>query len=351
VPKRDEELEFDFEDEEAEEEYSDEEGYEDDEYSEEDDEYDDEDEDDEDDDAPASGGWMRKAIFAVAGVVALGAGAFAYFQGMLPFSPKQPQEIAVKAGEFANKTGMGKVAPVASPGVPSMSQITGKASTSVPAQTAAEPAPVEQQVAVKAEKPAEPAKPAAPQPARPVAQAPAKPAPVPATQPVLQKPVAQSAAQPAGSGHFTVQCGAFASADNANHLAQLLSGRGFEAWVFNTGSSPAQSFSVRSTVVNSRRKAEILKNKFASAGHPAAVVPAGRGRYVLQLGIFSTRERADALAGEIRGKGMFVSVAGGSARLTTPAKVMVGKYATQAQAAAVAGKVRHQGVPAIVVKI
>ncbi|MNY66145.1 hypothetical protein D3C86_2035210 [compost metagenome] len=57
------------------------------------------------------------------------------------------------------------------------------------------------------------------------------------------------------------------------------------------------------------------------------------------------------IASELRAKGLFVSVAGGTTRVSTPNRVLVGKYATMAQAQAMASKVRHQGVPAIVVKL
>ncbi|HEY9856793.1 MAG TPA: hypothetical protein V6D05_13705, partial [Stenomitos sp.] len=94
MPKRDEELEYEY-DEEAEgldeDEYEDEEAYADDDEYEDDDEdseYDDEYEDEEEE--GAGGGWMKKAVFAVAGVLALGGVVYAGSQGIIniPFITK-----------------------------------------------------------------------------------------------------------------------------------------------------------------------------------------------------------------------------------------------------------------------
>lgn len=359
MPKRDEELEYEY-DEEAE--GLDEEAYEDDdEESYADDEYEDDDEDseyDEDEDEEdegAGGGWMKKAAFALAGLLVLGGGAYAYLQGMLPFSPKPEvvQEVVQPAGGFANPNGLGKIAPT--PGMPAVDQAVPKEppaaeapkepAEAAPVAVAKDPAPtVETKVAVN--QPAKVAPKPAAKPVKPVA-APPKAAP----KPVVQAPVKVVAQAPQGAGVYAVQCGAFASAGNAQNLVSALGSRGFQAWISDGGNQSGAAFSIRTTVVNSMAKAEALKAKFASAGHPGAVVPAGRGRYVLQLGIFSQRDRAEALAGEMRSKGLFVSVSGGKARLRTSSKVLVGKYATMAQAQAAAAQVRKQGVPAIVVKL
>jgi len=373
VPKRDEELEYEY-DEEAEgfdeDEYEDEEAYADDDDEEyeddEDSEYDDEYEDEEEESA---GGWKKKAVFAVAGVLAIGGVLYAGTQGIIniPFLTKPPEvaqeAVQPQAGGFANPNGMGKIAPT--PGLPAVDKAVPKEppAAEAPKDPAAEK-PVEQPAAVaKAPAATEQTKvaanqPAKVEPAKPVKHVapPPKAAPKQPIQPVA-KPAVQPAAKPAvamapqGSGAYTVQCGAFASAENANNLVQALGAKGFQAWVSNGGNQSSGAYSIRTTVVNSMAKAEQLKAKFASAGHPGAVVPAGHGRYVLQLGIFSQRVRAEALAGEMRSKGLFVSVSGGKAKLRTASKVLVGKYGSWGQAQAAAAQVRKQGVPAIVVKL
>ncbi len=94
-----------------------------------------------------------------------------------------------------------------------------------------------------------------------------------------------------------------------------------------------------------------LQQKFAAIGHPGSVMKVGRGRYVVQLGIFEGRERAEQLAGEIRGKGSYVSLSGGTARLAVPHRVYVGRFPSEVRAAEMARQIRRQGVPAIVVRI
>lgn len=353
MPKRDEELEYEY-DEEAEgfdeDEYEDEdeEAYADDEYEDDDEDSEYDDDEYEDEEEGAGGGWMRKAVFALVGLLVLGGGAYAYLQGMLPFSPKPEvaqEAVQPEASGFANPNGMGKIAPT--PGLPAVDKALPKEPPAAEAPKEPEPTPVaEPKVAVQPVKPvaqpaAKPVKRVAPPPKaapKPVVRA-AKPAP---------KPVAVA---PRGSGAYSVQCGAFASAANADNLARALDAKGFHAWISNGGDQSASAFSIRTTVVNSQAKAEALKAKFASAGHPGAIVPAGHGRYVLQLGIFSQRDRAEALAGEMRSKGLFVSVSGGKAKLQGTSKVLVGKYGSWAQAQQAAAQVRRQGVPAIVVKL
>lgn len=359
MPKRDEELEYEY-DEEAEgfdeDEYEDDEEYADDEYEDddEDSEYDDEDEDEEE---GAGGGWMKKAAFALAGLLVLGGGAYAYLQGMLPFSPKPEavQQAVQPEGGFANPNGMGKIAPT--PGIPSVDKAVPKEPPAAeapkepeapkPAEVAQPPAQTEH-AKVTANQPAKVAAKPVEKPVQRTVAPPPKAAPKPAAKPIVKQAVAVA---PQGNGTYAVQCGAFASADNANNLVQALGAKGFQAWISNGGNQSSGAYSIRTTVVNSQAKAEQLKAKFASAGHPGAIVPAGRGRYVLQLGIFSQRNRADALAGEMRSKGLFVSVSGGTAKLRTASKVLVGKFANPGQAQATAAQVRRQGVPAIVVRL
>ncbi|MBO9539615.1 SPOR domain-containing protein [bacterium] len=356
MPKRDEELEYEYEEDDVEE-LDDDETYAYGDDEEDDDAYDEDDDEeyeDDEDEEPAGGGWQKKAAFVLVGLLVLGGGAYAYMKGMLPFSPKTEEVAQESDSPYANPNGFGKVAPT--PGVPSLNEAV-PAEGTVPKEAPEPKAPVAEdpkpkapaktaEVKVNAEQPALPvAKPQAP------AKQPARPAAV-AQQPAPQPPKAVTApAVPAGPGVYAVQCGAFASSANASNLTNLLSAKGFQAWQTSPGSATTGAFSVRSTVVNTKGKADTLKAQFASAGHPGAVVPAGGGRYYLQLGIFSDRSRADVIASELRAKGLFVSVAGGTTRVSTPNRVLVGKFSTMAQAQAMASKVRHQGVPAIVVKL
>lgn len=353
MPKRDEELEYEYDDEEAEDdEFEDDDEYEDDEYEE------------------SGSGWARKAIVAGIAILAIGGGGtYAYLQGMLPFSPKNdPEPVAASTSPYANPNGFGKVQ--ASASLPAADEVVGEkveqASTS---PVAAGEKQKTDAVAEKVEEPsAETEKPAkvAPKAAKPAEEVPAQEttaaAPKPVTIPVKAKlalkpkpaavaaPVAAPVAATA-NGAYAIQCGAFASTANADNLSRILNAKGFAAWVANGTGASAGAFSVRSTVVNSQGKANELTSKFASAGHPGTIVPAGRGRSVLQLGVFSSRERADALAAELKSKGLYVSVAGGKAKMKTPNRVLVGKFGSMAQAQATAAKIRQQGVPAIAVRL
>lgn len=362
MPKRDEELEYEYDDEEtADDEFEDDDEYEDDEYE----------------DEEGGSGWARKAIVAGIAILAIGGGGtYAYLQGMLPFSPKKvPEPVAASTSPYANPNGFGKVQ--ASASLPAAEEVVGEkvdqASTSpvaavpeqktdaVPDQKPRAESEKPAKVTPKAGKPAEEV-PSAAEETTPEAPKPVKipvkpklavkPKPAAVAQPVVV-PVAKQAVANAGSpsGTFAIQCGAFGSAANADNLSRILNSKGFSAWVANGTGASAGAFSVRSTVVNSQAKASELTSKFASAGHPGTIVPAGRGRSVLQLGVFSSRERADALAAELKSKGLFVSVAGGKAKMRTPNRVFVGKFGSMAQAQATAAKIRQQGVPAIAVKL
>lgn len=356
MPKRDEELEYEY-DEETEDLDEDEYEYEDDE-DEEEGEYDDDYEDDDEEEEESGGGGLRRIlVFALAGVVAVGGGVYAYLNGMLPFSPKAPETVQASTSPYANPNGFGKVKASAAPTAAKPASKSAKADAqadnsdekTAPTKTAAKPtAPKHVETKVNADQATKvAAKPhAAVKPIRPVP----KVKPAMAARPVPKHPAAVAHVA-GGSGHYSIQCGAFASQANASNLARVLGSKGFQAWLSNGSGTPTGAYSVRSTVVNSKAKANQLRAKFASAGHPGAIVPAGRGRYVLQLGIFSSRASAQALATELKGKGMFVSVGGGKARIKTLNRVYVGRYATMAQAQAFASKIRHQGVPANVVRI
>lgn len=366
MPKRDEELEYGYE-EEAE--GYDEDAYEDEE-DEEDEEYEDEEYEDEEEDGSGSGA-MRPVLYAIAGLVVLGSGAYAYLNGMLPFSPKPPEAIqaAASSSPYANPNGFGKVHPA--PSVPSIAKaVPGKQPVKVAAQadnlpaSPLKPASAESHATKKVSEPS-PAKAVHVKP--PVEKAihvAAKPASVPHTvrphPKHLSAPVKVAVKHGlahamvhaiAGTGHYAVQCGAFASAGNASNLAHVLSSRGLPSWVWNGSGQSSGAFAVRSTVVDSAAKASILKSKFAGAGHPGAVLPIGHGHYVVQLGLFSQRDRASQFAKELNTKNMFVSVSGGTARMHTASKVLVGKFATWGQAQTEATKVRKLGVPAIVVHL
>lgn len=359
MPKRDKELEYEYDEEAEDEEFEEDDEYEDDEYE---------------DDEEGGSGWVRKAIVAGIAILAIGGGGtYAYLQGMLPFSPKKdPEPIAASTSPYANPNGFGKVQ--ASASMPSAANVD---ESTAAASKAAEVPPVEDVAKKKAPQKAEVTKAEAEKtakvPEEPAAdKAKAKKEAVKAVVPVVKtaeedlpkgkppvvavkvvakpaKPAFRPAARVAGS--YAIQCGAFASVVNANNLSTLLNSKGFQAWVANGSGASSAVFSIRSTVVDSKAKADELKAKFAGAGHPGSIVPAGRGRYMLQLGIFGSRASADSLAGELKAKGLFVSVAGGKAKMSSTNRVFVGKFGSMGQAQQTAAKIRQQGVPAIAIKL
>ena len=361
MPKRDEELEYDFDDEEeAEDEYEeDEDGY----------DYDDE----EDEEEEGGSGWARKALVAGIAVLAIGGGGtYAYLQGMLPFSPQSPVSTAASTSPFANPNGFGHLHH-ASSSLPPMSQVLSKAtkSAAIAQSTPAAKAvtaksknatSLESKVAAKPKIEASPETKVAAKPVHPlmVAKAPLVKHPFkPLAKPVrhavvahrpVSKPI-RVAVKVSAAGGFGVQCGAFENLSNAQNLSKVLDAKGFRSWVSNGSSTSAGAFAIRSTVVNSMAKANALKVKFAQAGHPGSIVPAGPGRYMLQLGVFSSWNGAKALANEVKSKGLFVSVAGGRAKLRTTNRVYVGKFGSLTQAQQEAAKIRQHGIPAIPVRL
>lgn len=348
VAKRDEEdLSYDFDETEGDEYAEDDEGYEDDEFDEEgeDEEY----EDDEEEGAKG-GGWLRKALFALLGVVVLGAGGFYAYTNFLV--KETPVEAVDPGGQYANPNAMGKVPPAPAVASEAAAPETVEATAPAAAPEVVEPTPAPAATVVAK------ANAGAKQPAAAAAVRPAvKPVPkvrsaAAALRPAVRHTPKATPVRLAGNGRgsYAVQCGAFSSSELAQNLSRVLNGKGFQARVHNGGQAASGAYSVRSTVVNSRARAEALKAKFAAAGHPGAIVGAGRNRYVLQLGIFSSRGPAAALSTELRGKGLYCSVAGGKARLRAVNRVLVGRFGTMGQAQAAASRIRHQGVPAIVVR-
>lgn len=348
MPERD-DLDYQFEDEDTEYElddeaadgYDDDEEYEDEDGDEEYDEY-----DDDEDDAPQGGGWKRTAIFAIVGLMVAGAGAYYFMSdGNLPFLAKK--DPAPGASPFANPGGFGKVA---------------KAPEADPAQPAAIPpkpvaAPEDQPpqpVEPEAPKPVAPPKPVAVTPVetpKPVAKtvtkaAPAK-APAPQTKPAESRPA--KAAALAGT-RYAVQVGSFAEPGNANNLLSALKAKGYSEAYLDNGSTVTGAYAVRSTVVDSTAKANELRSQFSAAGHPGSVVSVGKGKYAIQLGIYTSRESAQNLASELNDQGMFVSVASGATKRVGSTRVRVGNFDSLNAANQFAAKLRAEGVPAIPVK-
>ncbi|MNX18726.1 Sporulation related domain protein [compost metagenome] len=339
----DEETEYDLDDEEAEgydddEEYEDEDG---------DEEYDDEYEDDEDG-APQGGGWKRTAIFAIVGLMVAGAGAYYFMSdGNLPFLAKK--EPVPGASPFANPGGFGKVAkgPEADPTQPA----------AVPPKPVAPPQDeVPQPVEPVAPKPVAPAKPVAVQPVeapKPIAKPVAKVAPVkvPAAKPTVKPAESRPAKAAALTGRrYAVQVGSFADAGNANNMLSALKAKGYSEAYLDNGGTVTGAYAVRSTVVDSAAKANELKNQFSAAGHPGSVVSVGKGKYAIQLGIYSSQGSAQNLASELNDQGLFVSVASGETKRVGATRVRVGNFESLAAANQYAAKLRADGVPAIPVK-
>ncbi len=338
----DEETEYDLDDEEAEG-YDDDEEYEDDEDGDEEyDEYDDE-------EAPQGGGWKKTAIFAIVGLMVAGAGAYYFMSdGNLPFLAKK--DPVPGASPFANPGGFGKVAkaPEADPAQPAQVPPTPVAvapENEAPKPVEAEaPQPVAPAVPVVA-KPAATPKPVA----KPVAKtAPAKvPAAKPAAKPAESRPAKAAALQ---GRRYAVQVGSFADASNANNLLAALKAKGYSEAYLDNGGAITGAYAVRSTVVDSSAKANELKSQFAAAGHPGSVVSVGKGKYAIQLGIYSSRGSAQNLASELNDQGLFVSVASGATKRVGATRVRVGNFDSLAGATQLATQLRSEGVPAIAVK-
>ena len=339
----DEDTEYDLDDEEAEgydddEEYEDEDG---------DEEYDDEYEDDEEG-APQGGGWKRTAIFAIVGLMVAGAGAYYFMSdGNLPFLAKK--DPVPGASPFANPGGFGKVAkaPEADPTQPA-------AVPPKPVATPQDEAP--KPVEPEAPKPVAPPKPIAAKPVdapKPVVKPVTKvtPAKVPAAKPTVKPADSRPAKAAALTGRrYAVQVGSFADAGNANSLLSALKAKGYSEAYLDNGGTVTGAYAVRSTVVDSAAKANDLRNQFSAAGHPGSVVSVGKGKYAIQLGIYSSRSSADNLASELNEQGMFVSVASGATKRVGATRVRVGNFESLAAANQFAAKLRADGVPAIPVK-
>lgn|GEM_PF-1622188 len=331
------------------------------EYEDEDGEEDDEDYEDEDEEEGGNR-FLGPILLVVGGLIVVGGLGYAYMQGMLPFLPGSGTPTVQEA-----------IIPSAPPPVPTTPPAASEAVAVVPTPEAtpvaieppvptAAPVEVQEQPAAQVQPVEVPAK---------VAAAAAKPAKAKVATlaarhggrahkaqaerghvtPKAHTGKAKRAQVRAGGGTYTVQCGAFAEAANARSLVASLERRGFTAGVSDGSGARSAATTVRSTVVNSRAKAVSLQKKFAGIGHPGSVMRVGRGRYVVQFGIFEGRERAEELAREIRAKQMYVSLSGGTARLASPHRVFVGRFTSEGKAAEVARQVRRQGVPAIVVRL
>ncbi|MGE5707159.1 MAG: SPOR domain-containing protein, partial [Bacteroidota bacterium] len=151
------------------------------------------------------------------------------------------------------------------------------------------------------------------------------------------------------AGSFTVQVGAFSQLSNAENLVSSLKGAGFPARLSSSGGASG-GFTVHSTVVDNRAKSKQMLNAFNNAGHPSMLLAAGRGKYMLQLGKFSSRDRASALVSELNQKGLYASISSSARSAGTVSKVFVGKYSSLEAAQKAAAGLRAKNVPAVVVR-
>lgn len=350
MPERN-DLDYQFEDEETEYELDGDEaeGYDDDEeYEDEDGDDEEYDEYDEDDDAPQGGGWKRTAIFAIVGLLVAGAGGYYFMSdGNLPFLSKK--EPTPGASPFVTPGGFGKVAkaPEAEPTKPA------EVPPAPPALEEEAPKPVD----LEAPQPVEPVKPVVAQPvkadpqpaAKPAAKAaPAKaPAAKPAAKPAESRPAKAAALQ---GRRYAVQVGSFADTVNANNLLAALKAKGYGDAYLDPGGTATSAYAVRSTVVDTAAKANALKAEFAAAGHPGSVVNVSKGKYAIQLGIYTSQGSAQNLASELNSQGLFVSVASGATKRVGATRVRVGNFDSVAGANELAAKLRAEGIPAIPVR-
>lgn len=333
-----------------------------------DEDYDEEYDEDYDDDEAPKGSWVKKALFATIGLGVVGVGAYFVLNNFMPAS-----KPAADNGPYANPGGLGKVVKA----TPIAQEAAATETTTEEATVAASPVPE----ATKAPVAAKPAV-----TAEPVQEAVATPAPRVAAKKVTrqvaskrwsstktakrwvakkriaQKPqtrVAQAMPKTSPGGHFTLQVGAFAQLSNAESLVKTLNAKGIPARMSGGGQgttvSTTGTYAVRSTVVNSRAKADQLVNSFSKSGHPSILVAQGSGKYSVQLGVFSSRDRAQALATELKQKGMFVSI---NAKTVTHrqsnggglCKVFAGDYSTMEAAQKAMAQLRAQNIPAVVAR-
>ena len=354
---RQDEPEFDFDENDEELDAQDgDEGYGDD-LDDEDGEEDDEDYDEDEEEDEGGGGFLKPLLFIFAGLIVVGGGAYAYMQGLLPFAPKAaeipieqalvPSAAPVLPASPPVATPVAEAVPTEAPIVPSIAPSVAEVAEVAPVEQ-----PIEKPVVVSetraAKVPTKVASGAARGKKKWTAATTVREAKVKRARGGRAKPVA---IRGSGKGPFTVQCGAFSEDGNARSLASRLAAAGFKAGVSDGSDLRSSATTVRSTVVNSAARARKLQQEMAALGHPGSIIRVGKGRYVLQLGVFQSRERASELATELRGKGAYVSLSGGVARLKAPHKVLVGRFKSEGPAADVARQIRRQGIPAIVVHL
>lgn len=323
-----------------------------------DEDYDEEYDEDYDDEESPKGSWVKKALFATIGVGVVAAGAYFVINNFLPASKPTADN-----GPYANPGGLGKVAQAS----PAADATTGVAAAS-PSPAATEAPQVAEEPVVTPEPVQATVAPVAkvdlPKPKRQKIAKRWTPK-QPAKRWVAKKPVMKTsqvskvAAAPraAGNGHFTLQVGAFSQLANAETLVKTLNAKGIPARMSGGGGGGTVSstgYLVRSTVVDSKAKANQLVSTFAKSGHPSMLVAAGNGKYSVQLGAFSTRERAQALTTELKQKGMFVSITPSTTtrqrRGGGLTKVFAGDYPTLEAAQAAMRQLRAQNIPAVVAR-
>jgi cell division septation protein DedD len=155
--------------------------------------------------------------------------------------------------------------------------------------------------------------------------------------------------------------GAFSQLANAESLVKVLNSKGIPARMTGGGSttttySSTNRYLVQSTVVDSKAKAQQLVSTFTKSGHPSMLVESGAGKYSVQLGAFSSRNRAQALATELKQKGMFVSInASAQPKLQRRStgglcKAFAGSYPTEQAARQAMHQLRSQNIPAVVAR-
>jgi DedD protein len=104
------------------------------------------------------------------------------------------------------------------------------------------------------------------------AETPTEPAPKSKAPTPSEKPAAATASDAADSA-WAVQLGSFASDDNAERLVKELKGRGYKAFVSQTGSGSRARYRVRVGPEQDRARAENLAERLRHEGRSAVIVP------------------------------------------------------------------------------
>ncbi|HEY9722955.1 MAG TPA: SPOR domain-containing protein [Oscillatoriaceae cyanobacterium] len=107
-------------------------------------------------------------------------------------------------------------------------------------------------------------------------------------------------------GHYAVQVGSFSNGANAAALAGRLRAKGIPAYVSGAGTSYAGAgYMVRSVAVHSRASANNLLAQYRRAGYSARLISVGGGAMAVEAGVYSSHAAAQAAISRLNARGLF----------------------------------------------